>query len=74
MIAGFTAGERDYIRRELDIFFSTLPSVAGGFHLKTWRGGADAGKPMRGPIPDWMDLAPKADGLHRRRCPPRWAC
>ena len=30
MIAGFTAGERDYIRRELDIFFSTLPSVAEG--------------------------------------------
>src|SRR3979490_2313100 len=45
MIAGFTAGERDYIRRELDIFFSTLPSVAEGFHLKTWRGGPDAGKP-----------------------------
>ena len=37
MIAGFTAGERDYIRRELDIFFSTLPSVAEGFQLKTWR-------------------------------------
>ena len=32
MIAGFTAGERDYIRRELDMFFSTLPSVAEGFH------------------------------------------
>jgi hypothetical protein len=35
MIAGFTTGERDYIRREirreLDIFFSTLPSVAEGF-------------------------------------------
>jgi hypothetical protein len=45
MIAGFTAGERDYIRRELDIFFSTLPSVAEGFHLKTWRSGPDAGKP-----------------------------
>jgi hypothetical protein len=45
LIAGFTTGERDYIRRELDIFFSTLPSVAEGFHLKTWRGGPDAGKP-----------------------------
>ena len=42
MIAGFTAGERDYIRRELDIFFSTLPSVAGAF---TSRPGA--GTPMR---------------------------
>lgn len=29
----FMLGERDYIRRELDIFFSTLPSVADG--LKT---------------------------------------
>jgi hypothetical protein len=45
MIAGFTPGERDYIRRELDMFFSTLPSVAEGFQLKTWRGGPDAGKP-----------------------------
>jgi len=31
----FTAPERDYIRRELDMFFSTLPTVAEGFHLKT---------------------------------------
>jgi hypothetical protein len=43
MIAGLTSGERDYIRRELDIFFSTLPSVAEGFQLKTWRCGPDAG-------------------------------
>jgi hypothetical protein len=35
MIAGFTAGERDYLRRELDVFFSTVPSVAEGFLLKT---------------------------------------
>jgi hypothetical protein len=45
MIAGFTVGKREYIRRELDMFFSTLPSVAEGFQLKTWRGGPDAGKP-----------------------------
>jgi hypothetical protein len=57
MIAGFTAGERDYIRRELDIFFSTLPSVAEGFHLKTWRGGPDSGKPK---------LPPTAKGLIAR--------
>ena len=50
MIAGFTTRERDYIRRELDIFFSTLPSVAEGFQLKTWRGGPDAGKPKLSPI------------------------
>jgi len=40
-----TPGERDYIRRELDMFFSTLPSVAEGFQLKTWRGGPQAGQP-----------------------------
>ena len=41
----FTPGERDYIRRELDQFFSTLPSVANGFQLRTWRGGPQAGQP-----------------------------
>jgi len=41
----FTPGERDYIRRELDRFFSTLPSVADGFQIKTWRGGPQAGQP-----------------------------
>jgi len=39
----FTTGERDYIRRELDRFFSTLPSVADGFQIRTWRGGPQAG-------------------------------
>ncbi len=43
--AAFTPAERDYIRRELDMFFSTLPSVAEGFQLKTWRGGPQAGQP-----------------------------
>jgi len=43
--ATFTPGERDYIRRELDQFFSTLPSVADGFQLRTWRGGPPAGQP-----------------------------
>ena len=57
MIAGFTSGERDYIRRELDVFFSTLPSVAEGFYLKTWRGGPEAGKPK---------LPPTAKGLIER--------
>lgn len=33
MIAGFTTGERDYICRELDMVFPTLPSVAEGFQL-----------------------------------------
>src|SRR3984893_17680738 len=43
-IATFTSSERDYIRRQLDRFFSTLPTVADGFQLKTWRGGPAAGK------------------------------
>jgi len=33
--AGFTPGERDYIRRELDMVFSTLPTVAEGFQLRS---------------------------------------
>ena len=48
--AGFTASERAYIRNELDIFFSTLPTVADGFQLKTWRGGPDRGKPKISPV------------------------
>ena len=57
MIAGFIAAERDYIRRELDVFFSTLPSVVEGFQLKTWRSGPEAGKPK---------LPPTAKGLIER--------
>ena len=56
-VSGFTPGERDYIRRELDIFFSTLPTVAEGFQLKTWRGGPEAGNPK---------LSPTAKGLLKR--------
>jgi hypothetical protein len=47
---GFSASERDYIRRELDMFFSTLPTVAEGFQLKTWRGGPQAGSPKVPPV------------------------
>jgi hypothetical protein len=47
---GLTAAERDYIRRELDMFFSTLPRVADGFQLKTWRGGPMAGQPKVSPV------------------------
>ena len=42
-------GEREYIRRELDVFFSTLPSVADGFQLRTWRGGPQKGQPKLPP-------------------------
>jgi hypothetical protein len=50
MIAGFTPSERGYIRRELGQFFSTLPTVADGFQLRTWRGGPHAGRPKL-PLP-----------------------
>jgi hypothetical protein len=39
------------------MFFSTLPSVAEGFHLKTWRSGPQAGQPK---------LSPQAKGLVER--------
>jgi hypothetical protein len=45
----FTPTERDYIRRELDRFFSTYPTVAEGFQLKSWRGGPQTGQPKLPP-------------------------
>jgi hypothetical protein len=47
--AEFTPAEREYIRRELDQFFSTLPSIAEGFQLRTWRGGPQKGHPKLSP-------------------------
>ena len=47
---GFTAAEREYIRGELNRFFSTYPSVAKGFQLKIWRGGPQAGSPKIPPV------------------------
>ena len=46
-----------YIRRELDQFFSTLPTVAEGFQLKTWRTGPKHGQPK---------LPPAAESLMER--------
>jgi hypothetical protein len=39
-----------YIRRELDQFFSTLPTVAEGFWLKTWRTGPKQGQTKLPPV------------------------
>jgi hypothetical protein len=39
----FTALEREYIRQELDLSFGTYPSVAKGFHLRTWKSGPGGG-------------------------------
>jgi hypothetical protein len=55
--ATFTTCERTYIRRELDQFFSTLPTVAEGFQLKNWRTGPKQGQPK---------LSPAAESLVER--------
>jgi hypothetical protein len=47
--AGFSPAERDYVRRELDVFFSTLPTAAEGFQLRIWRGGPRKGAPKLPP-------------------------
>jgi hypothetical protein len=67
----FTPGEREYIRRELDMFFSTYPTVAEGFQLKTWRGGPQAGQPKLPPSARslldrglmWLDVGSRAPRL-----------
>jgi hypothetical protein len=48
-VATFTPGERMYIRREFHQFFSTFPTVAEGFQLKTWRAGPKQGQPKLPP-------------------------
>ena len=45
----FTPAERAYIRSELDRYFTTLPTVAEGLMLRTWKTGARAGQPKLGP-------------------------
>ena len=73
-VVGFSAGERDYIRRELDMFFSTFPTVADEFLLKTWRGGPQAGQPK---LPPAANGPPRSDhrtepGTHRRVAPQQY--
>ena len=41
----FSAEERSYVRRELDLVFSTLPTVAEGLRLKVWVTGPSKGLP-----------------------------
>jgi hypothetical protein len=45
----FTPAERAYIRSELDRYFTTLPTVAEGLMLRTWKSGPCAGQPKLGP-------------------------
>jgi hypothetical protein len=63
----FTPKEREYIRRELDIFFGTLPSVADGFQLRTWRGGPHAGQPK---IPPPLRTTVDSGLMEVRTCAP----
>jgi hypothetical protein len=70
LIAGFAPGEREYIRRELDQFFSTLPTVAEGFPLRVWRGGQHAGEPKIPPCAGSL-LARGLMRLDASRRPPR---
>ncbi len=65
----FSARERDYIRRELDMFFSSLPTVADGFMIRTWSSGKQAGQPKI-PVPAADLLARglmRLDTTERRR-------
>jgi len=45
----FTSNEWSYIRREPDLFFTTLPTVAEGFQLKTWKTGPQTRQPKLPP-------------------------
>ncbi len=49
----FSPAERDDIRREIEMFFSTFPTVAEGLYLKTWRAGPEAGQPR---LPDLLTV------------------
>jgi hypothetical protein len=49
-VAGLTSDERAYIRRELDLFLSTLPRVADGLYLRTWRGGPQGAEQPKVPL------------------------
>ena len=44
-----SAEERKYIRRELDMVFTTLPTVAEGILLKVWASSAKRGQPKLPP-------------------------
>jgi hypothetical protein len=45
----FTPVQRAYIRSELDRYFTTLPTVAEGLMLRTWKTGPRTGQPKLGP-------------------------
>jgi hypothetical protein len=50
----FTTAERDLIRHELGMHFSSFPSVKDGLFLRTWRGGPHKGEPKIPPAMQGM--------------------
>ena len=67
-VAPLTPAERDYIRSQLTMFFSTLPTVAEGFTLKIWAGGPQRGQPK---VPK-VAAGLMARGLMRLDVTARW--
>ena len=67
-MVSLTPAERDYIRSPLTMFFSTLPTVAEGFTLKTWAGGPQRGQPK---VPQAADSL-VARGLMRLDVTVQW--
>jgi hypothetical protein len=57
LITGFAPGEREYVRRELGQFFSTLSTVAEEFRLRVWSGGQQDGE---------LKIPPRAKSLLAR--------
>ena len=43
--SSFTPAERDFIRREFCMHFSSYPALADGIFLRTWRAGPQKGQP-----------------------------
>src|SRR5271166_5494820 len=71
LITGFAPGEREYVRRELGQFFSTLPTVAEEFRLRVWKDMPNAADWYRlgqdQPIPHVAPRNPIRERTWRRR-------
>ena len=65
----FSAKERELIRREFGQFFSTLPPLADGMLLRTWRAGERAGQPK---IPPALQTLLDRGLAELRPVPPGW--
>ena len=45
MSAPFTEAELDFLKRRFDVQFGEAPAILDGILLKTWKSGAEKGKP-----------------------------